>query len=200
MATGSVDHTIQIWGGRNAKRFGGRLDHAAEVNTVAFNPMNDRLATAAGSNVHIWRQPTGDANYVFSLSGKKLVRTLGASTSIVDFDSGETLQSLARVTCFQHSAAFSDNERMVATGGEDQRILLWDPSTGHAIGLPMTVTERIDHVQFTNNDTLLLVATTNGMIWFFDVATQQLTRTQCKLPIPFRQRQRSFVEQKTAEQ
>jgi WD40 repeat protein len=72
--------------------------------------------------------------------------------------------------------AFSGGGQMIATGGRDGIIRLWDPATRQEIGTPMSSDANpVDAVAFNPGGTVLASANTDGNVQLWNPATQQVT-------------------------
>ena len=92
LASGSADHTVQLWNGDTGEPAGSPLvGHADSVGSVAFSPGGHHLlASSGGGTVRLWNADTGEAvaaelsvypggifNVGFTSDGKRLVATGG---------------------------------------------------------------------------------------------------------------------------
>jgi WD40 repeat protein len=64
---------------------------------------------------------------------------------------------------------------MLASGGGDHRIILWDAATGQPLGQPLTGhTDEVNSVAFSPDGKLLASASVDKTVRLWDVATGQL--------------------------
>jgi WD40 repeat protein len=76
-----------------------------------------------------------------------------------------------------HSVAFSPDGRLLAGGGEDNKVRLWDPATGQRIGILSGHTERVGSVAFSPDGRLLASGSDDKTVRLWDPATGQPLRT-----------------------
>ncbi|HUF62080.1 MAG TPA: hypothetical protein VMN36_08390 [Verrucomicrobiales bacterium] len=173
LATGSwfPDSTARIWdvdGGKEIARF----DHGAlpggktTVSCARFSPDGRRLVTTTyrdNGSVYIWNaepfQGTG--------AGGPRVFT-------------QPLATFTGHKAWVTSAAFRPDGKLVATGGHDNRVRLWDPETGIETtrplgGGPVQHTKRIRSVGFNTEGTRLLSTSDDGtaILWNLADPTEQ---------------------------
>jgi WD40 repeat protein len=111
----------------------------ADVRTVTFSGDGERMAVAGRSGkIRVWNLTSGarerdietDGRRIRALSFSPDGRRLAAAGSspvirILDAESGHTVATLNTRPAQVHALVFVD-ERRLATGGTDNRILLWD--------------------------------------------------------------------------
>src|SRR5262249_52955809 len=71
------------------------------------------------------------------------------------------------------AGAFSRDGKLIATGGKDKTVRLWDAATGEPVGEPLKVPEPVDFVAFSPDGQTLLTDGNDGTAWLWNVKTRQ---------------------------
>jgi WD40 repeat protein len=113
LATGSADHTIALWDADTGKQRRCLRGHEGQVASVAFSPDGKLLASAASlddQTVRLWDVSNGKELRRFSVPAESMGkgRSRGVSTWI----------------------AFTANGKVLAAGGTDRKVRLWESATG----------------------------------------------------------------------
>ena len=120
----SKDNTVRLWNPTTGQLLNTLTGHTDPVLSVAFSPDGKILASASGDNtVRLWNPTTG-----------QLLNTLRGhlTTSIAGVEVGAVL-----------SVCFSPDGQILASGGADNTIRLWNPMTGQLLS---TLTGHTDWV------------------------------------------------------
>jgi WD40 repeat protein/serine/threonine protein kinase len=133
LATGGKDHTARIWDAQSGRLVRTIDGHRGWVLAVAFSPDGTRLATAGTDGVaRIWDVETGRS--ILSLRGE----TNQALQAAWDWDTSGSWPSTVRPnTAWILHVAWSPDGGLIATGGQDATVRLWDAATGSAVLLPL---------------------------------------------------------------
>jgi WD40 repeat protein len=122
--------------------------HEHRINSLAFSPNGQQLATAAGSTIKIWdiatrreghtfREPAPDTNFwcaAFAPDGKTLVS--GSNNGAVrfwDLPSGRLVTSRRGHSAGVNAVVFSADGKTLATGSEDHLVKLWSVPTAREV-------------------------------------------------------------------
>lgn len=120
--------------------------------TSAVSPKGNLLATADGPNVHLWNAQTGD-----------WIRQLG------DASSGHADDVYA--------LSFSPDGATLASGGDDNRVILWTVATGLPKAILAGHTHWVRGVAFSPNGRLVASASYDQTVRIWNSATGTLTHT-----------------------
>ena len=150
LASGGGDQAIHIWDAATGALTRSLAVHGSTVSSISFGAVafsgdGDLMATATGDgSVKIWNAATGD--YIRSITGlptmphevafspdSKYLAVVCADSlmsrplSIVSVETGEIVNSLGEN---QDSVAWSPDGRLIASGGDFDKIMIWDAATG----------------------------------------------------------------------
>ncbi|WP_435011978.1 WD40 repeat domain-containing serine/threonine protein kinase (plasmid) [Tundrisphaera lichenicola] len=187
--------TVELWDANSGRRIFSRRAHAGDALGVAFSPDGDRfITTGADGSILLWDVATGRATRLaglgsrliwdveFSLDGDRFATAeSGGVVRVLDANTGLGITLPTPPGCgdvFQ--VAFSPDRRILAFGGTDQPVTLWDLEAEQKLGTlgePGTHTEGTLGLAFSPVDGRLLVETgTNGLARIWDVAERRLIR------------------------
>jgi WD40 repeat protein len=142
-----TERIIRLWDTHTGQPSGGALTgHTATVETMAFSPDGQYLASAGGFpfTVQVWNLDTGQP-------------VGGALTRHTD-----TVQTMA----------FSPDGQRLATGSYDETVQVWDVHTGHPVGDPLTGhTQGVHSVAFSPDGQRLASASGETTVRLWDVHT-----------------------------
>lgn len=114
IASASWDCTLRLWDastGKPRKVFG---KHTSSVNTVAFSPGGETIASASRGLIYLWNT----RGYLHRLWYARTGEHVEYSVDHIDY---------------VRTVVFSPDGKLIASGGYDSRLRLWDANTGHHI-------------------------------------------------------------------
>ena len=199
VASGSVDKSIKLWDVETGRELRTLAGHASEVTSLAFSVDGRTLASASkGSEktVNVWdvetgrlqwnlKVQTGQYERIYSLAFSPDLRMFASATfetvGLKDIATGRDVRplegDLKAVTC----VAFSLDGRMLAGGGYDGSIKLWDVASGALIGTMGGQTDLIDSVAVSpDGRTVAACGSRDKAITLWNIASGRPRR----IPIP----------------
>lgn len=197
VVTGCKDGTARLWDTRTGEPIGAVMQHDNAVTTASFSPDGTRLITGCGNETdgtaRVWSASDGSGLYspiehtppivavFFSPDGSSVLVAGGASAKLYDVQTGERVtegppqNELGLLT-----AALSPDGLRIATGGLNGIARVWDARTGEPITPPlihsggpknMNMSQRVNHVEFSPNSSLLATASSEGTTRIWNAAT-----------------------------
>lgn len=175
--TGAHDNTVRLWDVETGKELKTLTGHAGPVRAVAFLP--DKRAVSGGHDrtVRVWNLDTGETtvrfgpfdNYVLSLAvapgGKRMVVNAGSSAALLDRGSGLVTQWFKGHTDKLHAVAISPDGRLLATGGYDKTVRVWELDTGQCLAVGRGHTDYVVSVVFVGNSQVLSAGDHTIRLW-----------------------------------
>ena len=164
-ATGSVDGTVQLSDVASGKPMGAPLKGTGIVNSVAFSPNSEMLASGG--------------KFSEGLQGLHSIPILQLWDIVGRQQLGEPLEGKGRVNDIDgeiNAVAFSPNGRLLASGGSDDyagTVQLWDVASRKPMGAPLTSAAFVYAVAFSPNSELLASGSFAGQVRLWDVASGQ---------------------------
>ena len=185
----SPDHRIRLWHLDPAPDRPALRGHAPfEAWAVAFSPDSRTLATSGDDHlIRLWNPDTG-AEQAVVRSHESLVTSIawspdGTTLASASMDSERPLCSwrmaegtstaLTGHTKKVRAVAFSRDGRMLATGGDDRFIRLWDVARGCQLFELPGHTEAASSVAFRSDGQTLASGGWDGRILFWDLGTRK---------------------------
>lgn len=151
IVTGGVDGTARVWDARTRQPVSDVL-RAAEGTVMAATltdggpNVGSMVASPAGGHLIVWNGNSGkrtvdeEVGYTLAAAfGPELkaagLGTVDGNVVLIDLDTGEMLQPLARGhTDAVTAISFGPDGDRVGTGSRDNEVRLWDATTGDTIG------------------------------------------------------------------
>ncbi|MBO3459139.1 NACHT domain-containing protein [Aetokthonos hydrillicola Thurmond2011] len=145
LASGS-NRTVNLWDVKAGKSFKTLRGYSDSVQSVAFSPDTQTLASAGDDeSVRLWNINTGQNfkilrghtsrvwSVTFSPDGEALATSSSDHTvKLWNISTGQCLKTLIGHTSWVQSVVFSPDGQLIASAGDDS-VKLWDISTGHCL-------------------------------------------------------------------
>ena len=194
-------NSVRVWGSKfDGRRELTAFEGDERVTTLAFSPVqNDTLAIGAGGRIMIWdvasdappstlARKTGVEALAFSTDGQKLSSAGGwgdGRIALWDVEESNLLWSsrlghreadpaggekkAAPAIC----VAISPDDKLIASGGGDTHVRLWNAETGKQIGPPMERhTAFVLSIDFSPDGQTIATAGIDGRVLLWDLATR----------------------------
>jgi WD40 repeat protein len=196
LASGSADGTLRLWDvatGRELRRFPAEASEeyafgTYAVHTVAFSPDGNRLATGGGdATVRLWEVATGKEIWraeaerpghigcvAFSPDGRLLAWAISSDpvVRLLEAATGKEVRQLLGHREGVNRLAFAPDGNLLASGGKDRTIRLWEVKTGEERRRIAVPGERgLSGVAFSPDGRVLASSVWGDSIRFWDAAT-----------------------------
>jgi WD40 repeat protein len=193
--TGSFDQTARLWDTATGK-LRRELHHPYPVWTVAFSPDGKRILTGSGppdrfeGEARMWDARTGQLLHrlrhpmpvdrvAFSPDGGRFLTVGPIVVGLGKTSDGNLIAQLPHPVPdrpLEHvdpkmTAAFSPDGKLIATGGQDGTVRLWDAVTGESRGKPFRASSPVLALAFSPNSQTFVTGTFDGRAQLWDVAT-----------------------------
>jgi len=147
LASCAADKFVKVFETRTGKQARSFEGHTHQVLGVSWKGDGSLLASAGADNqIKVWNFETGEQQKSIATHGKQVtsVQFLGTGENIVSASgdktvrlhqavNGENYRTLAGATDYLYSAAATADESLIAAGGEDGVLRLWDGTTGKSL-------------------------------------------------------------------
>jgi WD40 repeat protein len=180
LASGSRDKTIKIW--ELDRVLYSLVGHSQAVNTLAFSPDGQQLASGSSDrSVNLWQVATGEL--ITTLTGHRLkITTVVFNTQGIlasasaDGTIGIWQNNKMRCQLTGHvgsvtAIAFSPDGQLLASGGEDRSIRLWDTQTWNCLQILPGHAWQVSSLAFISNGAVLLSGSWDKTVKFWQIAT-----------------------------
>ena len=157
LAASGTDGAIGLWDVATSQSLPIAFEAgSSNVSALAFSPEGERLASGGCA------EADADGNCI------------QGEIHLFDAASGQLLQPFSGHTGSVASLAFSRQGNRLASGSEDNTIIVWDLANSQKVGLPLTGhTDRVTSLGFSSDGRSLASGGADGKLILWDVATGQ---------------------------
>jgi WD40 repeat protein len=152
LASAGADRIIHLWDARQGRLLSGRGEHILPRTQMAITPDGTRLAsTCGGAGLRIWH-------------------TQSSGTSPREADDEIRPEDDAPI----HVLTGSPDGRLLAGGGNDTRVRIWETSTGKIHAMLEGQKGKVAAAAFSPDSSRLASASdVDGMVWVWNVKTRE---------------------------
>ncbi len=147
IASGSKDHTVQVWDATDGGHVYTYRGHSDQVYAVAWSPDGRRIASGGSfpddQTVLVWDAADGGHAFTYhgysntvtavawSPDGKRIASgSLDQTVLVWDAVDGGHVFTYRGHSDVVYAAAWSPDGKRIASGGDDQTVLVWDAADG----------------------------------------------------------------------
>ncbi|WP_238178367.1 WD40 repeat domain-containing serine/threonine-protein kinase [Calothrix sp. 336/3] len=154
LASGSWDKTIKLWNLETGKLITTLNGHKLAVTAITFSPSGNLLASASlDRTVSLWKIPESQ-NLLQEYRDRPILSLIGHNWAVL-------------------SVAFSPNQKILATGSEDNTIKLWNLNDGEIIATLTGHSWSVFSLAFSDDGKILISGSQDTTIKLWNVDTLQ---------------------------
>src|SRR5713101_7012924 len=153
LASGGADQVIHLWDARQGRLLSGRGDHILLRTQIAVTPDGSRLAsTCGGAGLRIWNTETREGLTERQGEGAK------ARQEVAPVPEDAAMDVLAG----------SPDGRLLAGGGNDNRLRIWETATGKVQAILEGQKGKVAAAAFSPDSAVVASASdVDGMVWLW---------------------------------
>jgi WD40 repeat protein/serine/threonine protein kinase len=176
LASGGLDQIVRFWNVATGDEVNTIKGHRASIWSLAWDPTGTRIASASWDQmVKVWDavQPQGQQIYpghssfsgCFSPDGKYLIEG-GSHLTVIEVGTTNPPYIIPDYQSADLCVAMSPDGSILASGGEDAMVMLWEVGTWRRLALLRSSTTYIDQLAFSPDGRTLASAEPAGVrIW-----------------------------------
>jgi serine/threonine protein kinase len=144
IASGSGDHTVQVWNTADGSQSYAYTGHSDRVNAVAWSPDGKRIASGSGDHtVQVWNAADGSQPYTYtghsssvntvawSPDGKRIASGSGDHTvQVWNAADGSQSYTYKGHSSIVNTVAWSPDSKRIASGSNDTTVQVWNAADG----------------------------------------------------------------------
>jgi len=188
ISSGNKDNTIKLWDAKNGSRIWAKKHHGEDSNIKIVFSNNGQFTASAYESIQIRNVKTGalvkelfmskdDKNeriksLVFSNDDKYIFSGTSKNRKIImwDIETGNQIKTFSEHESDINTLCVSRDGKMLASGSDDNNIILWNIEDGSFIKLTGH-DDSVEGVCFTSNGKALISASADGSVRVWDCKT-----------------------------